>query len=256
MQFSLKNAPDEIRGQLEQFVNGCHHILGEDLTGLYLHGSLAMGCFNPQLSDLDLLVLSERRLTQQDKALFAEMMLTLSRNPSPIEMSVLARERVFPWQHPAAFEFHYSESWREKLEAGDLDQPETDDDLAAHVVIARERGITLYGQPARQLLPEVPTDDYVDALLFDFDEARDKITESPVYSVLNLCRVYWFLLKNAISSKDEAGEWAQLYLPEVYRPVVSKALRGYRGNGEVRLAAEELRSFAAYIDEQVRDLLS
>ena len=28
-------------------------ILGENLVGLYLHGSIAFGCFNPQKSDVD-----------------------------------------------------------------------------------------------------------------------------------------------------------------------------------------------------------
>ena len=31
-------------------------IFGENLTGVYLHGSLAMGCFNPDKSDIDLII--------------------------------------------------------------------------------------------------------------------------------------------------------------------------------------------------------
>lgn len=30
--------------------------LGGNLVGIYLHGSLAMGCFNPDTSDVDLLL--------------------------------------------------------------------------------------------------------------------------------------------------------------------------------------------------------
>lgn len=37
--------------------------LSENLVGIYLHGSLAMGCFNPSRSDVDLVVVKESLLT-------------------------------------------------------------------------------------------------------------------------------------------------------------------------------------------------
>jgi predicted nucleotidyltransferase len=254
MQYGWHNCPDDVRLELEQFVRGCRDILGEDLSGVYLHGSLAMGCFNPALSDLDLLVLSERELTQDDVNFFSHMLHALSHQPYPIEMSVLSREKLSAGAHPFPYEYHFSEAWRGK--EPDSSPDKTDDDLAAHIVIARERGVTLYGEPARDALPQVPTDDYIDALLYDLDDTRRGIVKNPVYAVLNMCRVYWFLSRGAISSKDEAGEWAQSYLPEEHRSVVSKALRTYRGNGDVRFDRDSLEAFAAYVDEQVRALLS
>ena len=41
---------------LTQFVAAARETIGENLLGVYLHGSAAMGCFNPKSSDLDLLV--------------------------------------------------------------------------------------------------------------------------------------------------------------------------------------------------------
>ena len=38
------------------FVSLCREVLADALTGVYLHGSLAMGCFNPVTSDVDLIV--------------------------------------------------------------------------------------------------------------------------------------------------------------------------------------------------------
>jgi hypothetical protein len=73
--------------------------------------------------------------------------------------------------------------------------------------------------------------------------------------VLNLCRVYWFLQKNAIASKDEAGEWAVSTLPDEYRPVIVQALREYRG-GQGRYDPAALHRFVEYVDTQVRTLLS
>lgn len=47
-------------------------ILGQALTGVYLHGSLAMGCFNPDRSDIDLILVINREMTDRKKRLFME----------------------------------------------------------------------------------------------------------------------------------------------------------------------------------------
>lgn len=39
---------------LSRFTGMSRDTLGENLIGVYLHGSAAMGCFNPAKSDLDL----------------------------------------------------------------------------------------------------------------------------------------------------------------------------------------------------------
>ena len=35
------------------------HTLNENLVGIYLHGSAAFGCFNPDKSDVDFIVVTE-----------------------------------------------------------------------------------------------------------------------------------------------------------------------------------------------------
>lgn len=32
---------------LNDFIDACKQIIGNELTGIYLHGSMAMGCFHP-----------------------------------------------------------------------------------------------------------------------------------------------------------------------------------------------------------------
>jgi len=63
--------------------------LGSNLAGLYLHGSLAMGCFNPACSDVDLLAVTRRGMTVETKRRVAELLLKTSGAPSPIEISFL-----------------------------------------------------------------------------------------------------------------------------------------------------------------------
>ncbi len=49
--------PEQILNLLNEFVLRAREILSENLTGIYLHGSAVMGCFNPQKSDIDLIIL-------------------------------------------------------------------------------------------------------------------------------------------------------------------------------------------------------
>lgn len=41
---------------LDEIVSKSEIIFQEDLTGIYLHGSLAMGCFNPKKRDIVFLI--------------------------------------------------------------------------------------------------------------------------------------------------------------------------------------------------------
>ncbi len=41
---------------LKSFVTQSKKILGDNLVGIYLHGSAVMGCYNEKKSDIDLLV--------------------------------------------------------------------------------------------------------------------------------------------------------------------------------------------------------
>lgn len=53
-------------------------IFGENLTGVYLHGSLAMGCFNPDKSDIDLIIVTEEAPTEEQKLQLMEQTVRLN----------------------------------------------------------------------------------------------------------------------------------------------------------------------------------
>ena len=55
---------------LDEIVDKSKIIFKEDLTGIYLHGSLAMGCFNPNKSDIDLIIVIKNNITDIQKLQF------------------------------------------------------------------------------------------------------------------------------------------------------------------------------------------
>ena len=48
---------------LNEIVEQSKQIFEEELIGVYLHGSMAMGCFNPNKSDIDLIIVIRNNIT-------------------------------------------------------------------------------------------------------------------------------------------------------------------------------------------------
>jgi streptomycin 3"-adenylyltransferase len=259
-QYGWENCPDATRQQMIYFLDNLVSRLGDNLTGVYLHGSLAMGCFNPARSDIDLLVITQSVLADSAQDI-VRLVLDCSGNPHPFELSFVQDSYLHPWQYPTPFNFHFSEDWREKTVhlldthqwfswAGS--QASTDPDLAAHITITRARGICLVGKPIAEVFPEVPRTEYLDSILGDFDFARERINDNPVYAVLNFCRMYGYVLEGRIDSKDEAGVWALDHLPE-HRPLLQAALDVYRGDDSgVRFDPALLAHFAEDMDSRIK----
>ena len=95
---------------LDQFVSFTKAILQERLTGVYLHGSLAMGCFHPEQSDIDLIVVISEDISDSQKKLLMEEIVRLNREAPPkgLEISVVKKEYCCPFQYPTPFELHFS----------------------------------------------------------------------------------------------------------------------------------------------------
>lgn len=169
------------------------------------------------------------------------------------------------WNHPSRYEFHYSEKWRAKYEL-DLTrgsrefldhQNRQDGDLAAHLTVTKERGICLSGKPISEAVLSIPRQHYLESILSDFYDCLDNTTETPIYSVLNLVRVYLFVKDGMVSSKREAGEWTLLNLPETFKPTIQKAVEKYsKATSSVDFTPQELSLLKAYIEEQTSKLLT
>ena len=75
-----------------QQIRTCYQdILGESLVGIYVHGSIAFGCFDPRVSDIDFLVVVDEPPTVAQKKQLLQVLLDLTPHSPPkgLEMSVV-----------------------------------------------------------------------------------------------------------------------------------------------------------------------
>ncbi|MFN8465552.1 MAG: DUF4111 domain-containing protein [Caldilineaceae bacterium] len=230
------HAPAEILEQIDDLASFLCEIEQNNLIGVYLHGSLAMGCFRLGQSDVDLLILVQEPAPPERVRAWTQQILQSSGNPAPLELSVLTRAQYTPWQHPAPFTFHFSEEWRPGLLAAldaksgcDGQQENTlDPDLAGHFTVTQRRGVCVTGTPIARAIPDIPWPNYLDSILRDFTWACERAQDNPVYLVLNTCRIWAAVVDELVLSKAEGAIWAMPRLPPDIRAIVATAADLYR----------------------------
>jgi predicted nucleotidyltransferase len=228
----------EARRHLDDLVRGLRDVLSEGIVGVYLHGSLALGCFNPALSDIDVLVVTTRPLTSTVREALAPLLAACGR----IEISFLPESSLRPWRHPAPYDLHFA--WQRDRLLG----PGEDHDLAAHVTVARHAGVALLGPSPVDVFPEVPWEDYEDSLLESCGEHGGRL-----YAVLSPARIWATLTERVVHSKASGAAWAIERAPEEYRPLLSQALETYRtGTSEPWFTRDEVRPFVDSVIDHLR----
>lgn len=245
----------------DEFVEITQNILGESLTGIYLHGSLAMGCFNPLKSDIDLIVIIEQEISDIQKMKLLQNIVHLNKKAPEkgLEISVVKRCFCNPFVYPTPFELHFSPVHLEWFSAAPQDYISkmngTDKDLAAHFMIINRYEVTLCGKSAEEVFAEIPRQCYVDSICGDVEDARKDIISNPVYITLNLCRIISYLEEGLVLSKKGGGEWGLKHLPPEFHSVISDALDCYKSGGEIQSNKALRVMFADEMLSRISELL-
>lgn len=244
---------------LDEFVDITRQIMGEKLTGIYLHGSMAMGCFNAKKSDIDLIVIVEVGISDTQKMQFMELVVRLNKQAPAkgLEISIVKREYCNPFAYPTPFELHFSPAhlqWFRDDPQGYIEGMNgVDIDLAAHFSIINHYGIVLYGEAVEKVFAAVPKKDYVDSICADIKNAAEDITDDPVYVILNLCRVLAFLKDGLYLSKEEGGKWAKEHLDLKSSVLIADALECYRTDKNMDVNRNAAEIFVQEMNDMIHE---
>ncbi len=252
----------EYKKFIGSFVQKNQLILGDNLVGVYLHGSAVMGCFHPQNSDLDFIIVIQHDLNAAVKRQYMDMVVAQNSHDAiiapakGIELSIVKESVCRPFVYPTPFVLHFSAAHLNWYQTNPSDYIEkmngTDKDLAAHFTILYHRGMTLWGKEIPEVFAEVDATYYFDSIWNDIENAEEEITENPMYITLNLCRVLAYQKEQLILSKLEGGTWGLANLPQKYAPLIADALKDYTTDRTMKLNAALAREYAAYMLQQIR----
>ncbi|MDR0767033.1 MAG: DUF4111 domain-containing protein [Methanosarcinales archaeon] len=208
-------------------------MLCKNLIGIYVHGSIAFGCFNRERSDIDFIVVVKSPVSEQVKLQLLQVLEDLREQAPPkgFEMSVVLERYCKKFVYPTPYELHFSNDCLKQYLENPLllcnDDPKTDYDLAAHFTVITNAGVVLCGKPISEVFSDIPREEYLDSIRKDIENAREDMVDFPVNVILNLCRVYSYIRDGLVLSKAEGGQWGLINLPEKYHSLIAAMLDNY-----------------------------
>jgi predicted nucleotidyltransferase len=143
--------------QIQKSIKLLTDIFDKDLLGVYLYGSYVVGGLQ-RYSDIDLFVLLDRASTSEEKSKLTKELLEISGIymqdvKPPIEMTLVEKSAVNPWQYPPHFDFQYGEWLREDFKKGNIEpwQSKKMPDLALLITQVLLASITLIGDEPKTI---------------------------------------------------------------------------------------------------------
>jgi predicted nucleotidyltransferase len=206
--------------------------LGRDLAGVYVHGSLATGAFNPRTSDLDVVVATRAPTSAATNERLRELHLVMlgtggERWPERLDAAFVPIKALTARDVPdlAVLELHPDEGFSvERLGPEFM--------IQKHLL--RIYGITLLGRDVRKIVRPVTTGELREAQIGILRATWLPQLEFPgrlldrgyqAYAVLSMCRALCLLAIGRVVTKPEAAAWALRgpYL-EPFRTLIRSAL--------------------------------
>ncbi|HYH91625.1 MAG TPA: aminoglycoside adenylyltransferase family protein [Candidatus Saccharimonadales bacterium] len=223
------------RAQIDTVVELARAVFGDAAHAAYLYGSAVRGGLKPD-SDLDILLVLERRTTDAERRALIGGLLERSRSRKHpdrrhLEVTAVVMPDLQPWVYPPPMELQYGDWWRTEFQAGHF-APWTspNPDLAVLLTSVREEGVPLFGPPAADVIAPVSRDDLIRAVRDVIPELLPGLEDHDTRnSLLTLARIWFTLSTGRIEAKDVAATWALERLPDGTGEALRLARAGYLG---------------------------
>lgn len=178
----------------------------EMLVGVYVHGSAVLGDFQPNSSDVDILVVVQDDVPRSSIQTMVELLSTISGCPGTgIEVSIVDESAARRPSPPWPYRVHITTSPDERKTVW-CKPGFGDGDLILHYAVARQSGWAAYGASSAVVVGEIGRPALARQLAAELRWAAEYSTES--YVVLNTCRALRWTRELMLSSKTAGGMWA------------------------------------------------
>ena len=249
--------------QLARVVSLVRDVLGPNAVGAYLFGSAVLGGLRPR-SDLDVLAVSNRRTTREERQSLVDRLLAISGRSTPqdrwrnVELTIVVESEIKPWRYPPRRDFQYGQRFRAAFESGNLSPwpSATDPDLAALITMVLLANSPVLGPPPAAIFDPVPHRDLIHAIVGDIDAWLDTVDSDTRNVILALARIWSTVASGVIRSKDAAADCALERIPEEHRAVLARARAIYLGDEAERWddVKPQVRPYADHVVAEIQRL--
>jgi hypothetical protein len=234
--------PEPLDRILPALLDDLRASLGPGLVGAYLYGSAVSGGFDPKLSDVDLVVVTEGSSDDIEFAVYDGIITRLAaREPGwadRLEITFVGRDTLA--------NFRSGGPLVEISHDIPLGRLTTADDWLETWFLVRDADTPLLGPSPRELIPPITFGEFIRGAALDVDRLVDKSRDDPrdgsvAYRLLTLCRILRSVESGAICSKDEGAAFVAERYPD-RRWVIDAALAVRHGAGSRVFTTVERRA--------------
>jgi len=254
--WSMARITTQVSALLEQITTHFPVILGRNLVGLYLYGSLTQRAFNSKRSDVDCIAVTERDLSEaQFRKLAAWLARAAESNPwaARLQISFLIKHQVLTMNAKACL-----------YQFGRLKRSSSDGNPIIWINVL-ESGVVLFGARPEVFVPTITPEMLFQALEREVGYLREEISHKPesewrdvpsyrAYAVLTLCRILYSSRKGTIVSKPRAARWAIKHLPPEWREIIRQALETDDAVRSAEISLSRIEQFIDFADAQLHPL--
>ena len=227
--------------------------LGDELVGVYQLGSAVSGGFEPELSDLDLVIVTRRDVEAIAFERFAGVVDRLvAREPEwagRLDLAFVGRGTLADLGSGGALlEISHDKPLHRENAA----------DWTETWFLARDADRALAGPPAADVFPPITGEEFLRDVVAGFPNFVTAVRDdwphgSVAYRVLTVCRVLRSLDSGALCTKLEGADWAAARYPE-WAGVI-RAAREVRTSGEkARFADSDRAQVQPFLDFLAREI--
>jgi len=249
----MSRIPAQVSALLREITARLPPILGGNLVGIYLYGSLTQRAFDPRRSDVDCIVVTRRELSEaQFRRLDAWLSRAAESNPwaARLQMLFLIRDEVLTMNSKACL-----------YQFGLLKRSGSDGNPIIWKNVLKS-GVALYGPQPESFVPAITPEILFKALEREVGYLREEISLKPrsewrdaasyrAYAVLTLCRILYSHMKGEVVSKKRAARWALKHLPDEWGEIILQALECVDDAGRPAVPLSRIEQFIAFADAQL-----
>jgi hypothetical protein len=249
----------DINKVLSSLTTGMTHILGKNLVGVYLTGSLSYGDFNPDNSDIDLVAIVNDPLSPEQlealKTMHLHVEATTEKWAKRIECSYVPLDMLESIQPPKTPRPYLGEgTFYAEAPYGN--------EWIINQYLLYNHGIPLLGPDFKTLVKPINIEDVRAACIRDlFEEWEPKMTDPTYlnnshyqsYVVLNLCRILYTVVCHSTLSKKASASWVKSEFDPQWNTLIQTAEDWSYGK-EMNLK-EEVIEFIQFVATEAKDNL-
>ncbi|HZU12501.1 MAG TPA: aminoglycoside adenylyltransferase domain-containing protein [Chloroflexota bacterium] len=224
------NPPQEVADLLRDCAGALFTCLGDSLVGVYLYGSAVWNAYDPETSDIDVIVLLRAACTPDQIDALATLHDDLARrHPLAGTLDISYVPLTLAARHSDSTLPYYRDGHFVRQGSGDVNT------VTWHTL--HQHGVPIVGPPASDVIPPVSPDVLRETMWYNLGFLSGRMPayvargiETTLFGVVSLCRVLHTLRTGEIASKRDALDWARAQVGEDWKPYLRNVRALFAGD--------------------------